>query len=33
MPRTTVNGAELHYEDEGEGRPVLFIHGVWMSGR
>ena len=28
-----VNGAELHYEDAGEGQPVVFVHGVWMSGR
>jgi len=33
MPRAQVNGAELHYEDAGEGRPVVFVHGVWMSGR
>ncbi|WP_417898535.1 alpha/beta hydrolase [Bacillus haimaensis] len=26
-------GVELYYEDEGEGTPVLFIHGVWMSSR
>ena len=28
-----VNGTQLYYEDEGQGKPVLFIHGVWMSGR
>ena len=33
MPQLTVNGAKLHYEDEGSGSPVVFIHGVWMSGR
>ena len=33
MPKLTVNGAELHYEDEGSGPPVVFVHGVWMSGR
>jgi pimeloyl-ACP methyl ester carboxylesterase len=33
MPRVTVNRVELHYEDEGEGRPVVFLHGVWMSSR
>ncbi|WP_221567896.1 alpha/beta fold hydrolase [Alkalihalobacillus sp. TS-13] len=24
---------ELYYEDVGEGVPVIFIHGVWMSSR
>lgn len=24
-------GVELYYDDLGEGIPVLFIHGVWMS--
>jgi pimeloyl-ACP methyl ester carboxylesterase len=34
MPTVTVNGAELHYEDAGEGGPPLvFVHGLWMSGR
>lgn len=33
MPQVTVNGAALHYEDEGDGIPVVFLHGVWMSGR
>jgi pimeloyl-ACP methyl ester carboxylesterase len=33
MPELTVNRATLHYEDEGAGRPVVFVHGVWMSGR
>lgn len=33
MPSVTVNGAELHYEEVGEGPPIVFIHGVWMSGR
>lgn len=28
-----MNGATLHYEDEGEGSPIVFLHGVWMSGR
>jgi pimeloyl-ACP methyl ester carboxylesterase len=26
-------GVELYYEDEGQGQPILFIHGVWMSSR
>jgi non-heme chloroperoxidase len=33
MPRLRVSGAELHYDDAGEGRPVVFLHGVWMSSR
>ncbi len=33
MPHVTVNGVELHYEDEGAGQVVVLIHGVWMSGR
>jgi pimeloyl-ACP methyl ester carboxylesterase len=33
MPQRTVNGAVLSYEDEGTGTPVVFLHGVWMSGR
>jgi pimeloyl-ACP methyl ester carboxylesterase len=27
------NGVTLHLVDEGEGRPVVFIHGVAMSSR
>ncbi len=23
----------MHYEEQGQGQPILFIHGVWMSGR
>ncbi len=26
--RATVNGIELHYRDEGSGRPVVLIHGL-----
>lgn len=26
--RATVNGIELHYRDEGQGRPVVLIHGL-----
>lgn len=26
--RATVNGIELHYRDEGRGRPVVLIHGL-----
>lgn len=32
MPKIEVQpGVELHYDDQGEGTPVIFIHGVWMS--
>ncbi|NQU11674.1 alpha/beta hydrolase [bacterium] len=27
------DGARLHYEDCGQGQPLVFIHGVWMSSR
>lgn len=33
MPDMTVNGATLHYTDVGDGRPVVLLHGVWMSSR
>jgi non-heme chloroperoxidase len=33
MPHMTVNGVELHYLDEGAGRPLLLLHGWSMSGR
>ena len=29
----TDDAVQLYYEEKGEGQPVLFIHGVWMSGR
>lgn len=33
MPRITVRDVELNYEEHGSGRSVVFLHGVWMSGR
>jgi non-heme chloroperoxidase len=30
---TTTDGVELHYHDEGTGRPIVFVHGWMMSGR
>jgi len=34
MPKFKLpDGAELHYQSEGQGQPLIFIHGVWMSGR
>jgi pimeloyl-ACP methyl ester carboxylesterase len=35
MPKTRVNGAELHYVDEGAGagaQAILFLHGLLWSG-
>ncbi|CAG9620013.1 alpha/beta fold hydrolase [Sutcliffiella rhizosphaerae] len=32
MPKVEVNaGVELHFDDQGDGTPIIFIHGVWMS--
>ena len=33
MPKLSVNGLELHYEDSGSGPPVVFSHGLLWSGR
>ncbi|MEU9123176.1 alpha/beta fold hydrolase [Streptomyces sp. NPDC048506] len=33
MAHTIVNGARLHYEDHGTGRPLVFLHGWGTSGR
>jgi non-heme chloroperoxidase len=33
MPTVQVNKCGLHYEEAGEGPPLLFIHGLWGSGR
>jgi pimeloyl-ACP methyl ester carboxylesterase len=33
MPKLTVNGAQLHYEEAGSGPPIVLVHGLWMSGR
>lgn len=33
VPTFHSNGALLHYEDSGDGRPVVFLHGCWMSSR
>ena len=34
MPKFDLpDGARLYYEDKGTGPVILFIHGVWMSGR
>ncbi len=31
--QTLSNGGTLHLEDEGSGAPLVFVHGVMMSGR
>lgn len=33
MPTFPADGAEIHYEDEGRGAPLLMIHGAAASGR
>lgn len=33
MPNLDVDGVRLHYEDLGEGEPLLLIHGAAASGR
>jgi len=33
MPTESVNGAKLYYESDGDGVPVVFLHGVLMSSR
>lgn len=33
MPVVHCNGASLYYEDYGEGRPIVFLHGAWMGLR
>ncbi|MEV4438786.1 alpha/beta hydrolase [Streptomyces sp. NPDC049577] len=33
MSYAKVNGIELHYEDRGAGRPVVFLHGWGTTGR
>ena len=34
MPRIRINDQlEINYEENGQGRAIVFVHGVWMSGR
>lgn len=32
MPTVSVEDGQLWYDDRGEGRPIVFLHGAWMSG-
>ena len=33
MPYSQCNGADLYSEDDGEGTPIVFLHGVMASRR
>ena len=33
MPTFRTSACDLYYEDEGSGRPVIFIHGLWLTSR
>jgi non-heme chloroperoxidase len=33
MPYFEADDRRFWYEDRGEGRPLIFLHGVWMSSR
>ena len=33
MPQLRIGTAALHYEDEGDGEPVILIHSTAMSGK
>ncbi|MFC7231897.1 alpha/beta fold hydrolase [Saliphagus sp. GCM10025308] len=33
MPYVQCNGADLYYEDHGEGQPIIFLHGVMCGLR
>ncbi|WP_224332633.1 alpha/beta fold hydrolase [Haloprofundus halobius] len=33
MPYIYCNGADLYYEDHGQGHPIIFLHGVMCSLR
>ncbi|MEF8780219.1 MAG: alpha/beta hydrolase [Haloferacaceae archaeon] len=32
MPTLPVSGGEMYYEDNGEGQPVVLLHGGWLDG-
>jgi pimeloyl-ACP methyl ester carboxylesterase len=31
MPRASINNINLYYEENGQGQPLLFIHGLGSS--
>jgi pimeloyl-ACP methyl ester carboxylesterase len=31
MPHVTINGSALHVETEGEGEPIVLVHGSWSA--
>ena len=31
MPTIHVNGIDLHYEMEGDGPPLVVVHGSWVD--
>lgn len=33
MPTSQCNGADLYYEEYGDGRPIVFLHGAWAGLR
>lgn len=33
MSYVRCNGADLYYEDHGEGQPIVFLHGAWAGCR
>ncbi len=33
MPTFQTSDCELYYEDDGEGPPIVFIHGLWLTSR
>ncbi|WP_435347156.1 alpha/beta fold hydrolase [Haloarchaeobius sp. HRN-SO-5] len=33
MPVVACNGADTYYEEYGEGRPIVFLHGAWAGLR
>jgi non-heme chloroperoxidase len=33
MARFVSSECEIYYDDEGSGRPIIFIHGLWLTSR